>query len=148
MPLQKAGKQIPDVSKATERFKKTLPVIIANNSKNHYLEGFRRGGKMTDKSRGGWKSRKKADKIATRRAILVKSGQLRDDLDVRKTTFEEIILGTQDIIYASVHNEGQQSGRGAGFTMPQREFLGQSSALDMKNNKLILRHLNKMYKER
>lgn len=32
--------------------------------------------------------------------------------------------------YASVHNEGLHAGRGKGFTMPRRQFMGDSEPLD------------------
>ena len=144
MPLKKKS-TIPDLTKVTAKLKRDLPLLVANKAKNHYLEGFRRGGGMTDKSRGGWKQRKKADKQRGRRAILVKSGALRNDVDIRKTTFEEIILGTSDTIYADVHNEGLRAGRGTGFNMPQREFLGKSRALDGKINTLIKKKMKQQY---
>jgi len=42
-----------------------------------------------------------------------------------------------DKIYASVHNEGLKAGRGAAFTMPKRQFMGDSPTL----NKLIIEGL-------
>lgn len=136
---------IPDLNRVTARLKRELPPVIANKAKNHYLEGFRRGGGQTDNSKTGWKARKSMDKQRGNRAILVKSGALRNDLDVRKTTFHEITLGTQDTVYASVHNNGEMSGRGAGFQMPQREFLGRSRILDGKIIVLIRRKMKKAY---
>jgi phage gpG-like protein len=116
---------IPDLNKATKRLKKTLPRKIANIAKNHYLEGFRREGRQTDASASGWPARKKKDKQNTRRAILVKTASLKNDVDVRRTTFEEIVLGTKDVAYGEYHNEGTEK-------MPMREFLGDSKKLDRK----------------
>lgn len=145
MPLTTKS-TIPDLIMASKEFMRQIPIIIANNSKNHYLDGFRRGGGQTDDSLGGWKKREKKDKRKGNRAILVLSGQLRNDLDTRKTTINEIVLGTSDTIYASVHNNGEKAGRGSGFTMPKREFLGDSRKLDRKNSKLILKKLKLLYK--
>lgn len=146
MALKKTS-NVPDLIKTTEKFKKTVVRKIANLAKNHYLEGFRRGGKQTDKSRNGWKERKLKNKKNRGRAILVKSGNLFRDLDVRKTTFEEIVLGTSSLTedYASVHNDGGMSGRGQGFQMPQREFLGSSRKLDAKIKRKIFQELKKAY---
>ena len=144
MPLKKQS-NIPDIRKVSKKLRAKLPLVIANKAKNHYLEGFRRGGRMTDKSRAGWDTRKGRDKQRGNRAILVKSGALRNDLDIRKTTLEEIVLGTQDTIYASVHNNGERAGRGAGFQMPQREFLGDSLSLDRKINTLIRKKMKESY---
>ena len=44
-----------------------------------------------------------------------------------------------DKIYAAVHNEGLKAGRGSGFTMPKRQFMGNSPTL----NKLIVEELER-----
>jgi phage gpG-like protein len=142
-------KGIPDLVKESEKFKKRITIKVANLAKNHFLDGFRKGGRQTDQSRGGWKPRKKSDpKKRGRRAVLVSRGTLRNDIDTRKTTFEEIVIGTSEVTedYAHVHNEGGRSGRGKGFDMPQREFLGKSRKLDAKIKRKVLQELKKVYK--
>ena len=42
-------------------------------------------------------------------------------------------------VYAAVHNEGLKAGRGSGFTMPKRQFMGNSPTL----NKLIVEELER-----
>ena len=130
---------IPDFERNLKKMKNVLPRQIANIAKNHYLEGFRRGGRQTDASRGGWKERKKKDKQKGRRAILVRTAALRNDIDVRRTTFKEIVLGTQDTTYGSYHNEGTE-------IHPQREFLGDSMILDKRILRFILNEFNKAFK--
>lgn len=44
-----------------------------------------------------------------------------------------------DRIYAAVHNEGLKAGRGKGFKMPKRQFMGQSETL----NKLIVEEIER-----
>lgn len=39
--------------------------------------------------------------------------------------------------YARVHNEGLRSGRGSGFTMPKRKFIGDSDVLSKKIKRII-----------
>lgn len=129
---------------------------IAENSLNHYLEGFRQGGGQTDESKGGWAPRKSGE---SGRAILVKSGALWRDLDVRNITKDSIVIGTNRIPYAAVHNEGLDvpdivprrrkalkftiggktyfRKRVKGFRMPKREFLGHSTELNRKNLDII-----------
>lgn len=138
MPLTQKG-DFPDISKASKEVLENIPVSIANLAKNHYLDGFRRGGKQTDASRSGWAKRKKKDKNRQRRAILVKTGQLRNDVDIRRTTKNEIVLGTLDTVYASYHNEGAEF-------LPKREFLGDSKILDRKISKHIIRKMDKAFK--
>ena len=129
---------IPDLNKAVKELKESLPRQIANVAKNHYVEGFRRGGKQTDESLAGWAQRKKQDRQKTRRAILVKTGALRNDVDVRKTTLNEIVLGTKDVDYGEYHNEGTD-------IQPKREFLGDSRKLDRKIVRLVNKRMDKAF---
>ena len=137
MGLSVKGK-FPDLSKASNRVKRILPSILANEAKNHYLEGFKLGGKRTDSSASGWAKRKKKDKNRARRAILVKTGHLRSDLDIRRTTLNEIVLGTNDTDYASYLNEGTEH-------MEAREFLGKSRKLDLKIKRTAINEMNKYF---
>ena len=135
----------PDIIKASDNLKAKLPLLIANLSKNHFLEGFRKGGGQTDASRGGWEQRKKPKgKRAKRREqgrnILVDTGQLRNDIDVRRTTFQEIVIGTLNVKYGIYHNEGTEK-------HPQREFLGDSRGLMSKIGKLAVKEFNKEFKK-
>jgi len=119
------------------RFKSRIPVLLANQAQNHFLEGFRKGGKQTDASRSGWKQRKAARSRKNQgRAILVQSGDLRADIKRRETSFARTVVGTRNIIYAARHNDGLAA-------MPKREFIGDSRALDRKNRKLIEKNLPK-----
>jgi len=121
----------------TIRLKRTLPRIIANNSLNHFLEGFRSNGGQTDAGR--WSRRKPGTRRDSGRNILVDTGALRRDVRIRMTTFKRIVLGTARTPYARRHNEGLKG-------MPKREFLGKSSKLDAKNKELIQKQLNRIYK--
>ena len=119
--------------------KMKAPKIIANNSKNHFLEGFRKGGGQTDASITGWEPRQRTAKRNQGRGILINTGALRRSIDVLKATWKEIIIGTTRIAYAERHNEGLAG-------MPQREFIGDSRALNEKNKKLLITLLGKVFK--
>ena len=122
------------------KFKQIIPGIIANEAKNHFLEGFRKGGGQTDKSASGWKQiKKKRRKTKKKRAILVDTGQLRNDIDTRKTSFRQIIIGTNDTSYGIYHNTGNTRDG------VQREFLGDSRKLDRKIKKTIKTELNILF---
>jgi len=41
--------------------------------------------------------------------------------------------------YAKVHNEGLRAGRGKGFVMPKRQFIGKSATHDKMNHRSILK---------
>lgn len=138
MSVKRIGKgfDFPKKSRELDGLKKKLPKIIANNSLNWFLKGFRQGGGQTDS--GQWAERKKKSKKKARRGILVQSGALRRDVQIRMTSFSKIIIGTARIAYARRHNEG--------LDMPKREFLGDSKKMNKSNKKLILRSLNKILK--
>lgn len=65
------------------------------------------------------------------RAILVKSGLLRRSIIVRNQGLFRAVISS-NLPYAAVHNDGLRSGRGKGFIMPKRQFIGNSSALNRK----------------
>ena len=129
---------IPDIVKRYERLFRTLPKLVGNEAKTHYVRGFRSGGRQTDASAGGWAPRKKSDKQRTRRAILVRTGQLFGDIDVRSANSRRIILGTQSTPYSSFHNDGTN-------TLPQREFLGPSRKLNTKIERIFNREFKKAF---
>ena len=119
-----------------------LPTILANEVKNHFLLGFRKGGHQTDSSRFGWAPRKrirKRERNKGNRAILVDTGALRADIKIRKKTFNNIIVGTYNIPYAEYHNDGTER-------LPQREFIGQSKDLERKLFNTIITELNTIFK--
>ena len=125
------------------QIKRRLPIRLAVQIEKHFREGFEKGGGQTEASKGGWKARKKED---SGRAILVKSGVLRRDVKQREAHFNAIRIATSNttIDYAEVHNRGLRSGRGSGFTMPKREFIGASKVLDGRLNKMISGELKRM----
>lgn len=59
----------------------------------------------TDKRAEKWPERKKKDKGPKRRALLVKSGRLRNSIHVKNTTLSSVTISTP-VKYAAVHNFG------------------------------------------
>ncbi len=123
-------------------FKRRIPNLVANASRNHFVDGFRKGGGQTDRSRSGWKPRRPArsERQARRdsgRALLVLSGNMRSDLRVRGVSFRKSVVNIINIPYAKYHNEG--SGK-----IPQREMVGRSKPLERQNRILIERELKKV----
>lgn len=124
-----------------EAMLRRLPTELGNMAKNHFLEGFEKGGGQTDKSAGGWTprtSRNRSDRRNKRsRAILVDSGDLRRDIHaiIRAGGFSVITDGTD---YAEYHNEGEGQ--------EQREFIGESKELDRKLKAHIEEQLNDVFK--
>ncbi len=124
------GKKLQDFNS----FKRRIPVLLGNEARNHFLEGFRKSGRMTDESRSGWKARKQTRSRDRGRKLLVKTGDLRADLQRRQTSFRRTSVSINNIPYATYHNEGAEH-------LPQREIIGDSKDLERKIEKIINREL-------
>jgi len=136
MSIRRVGSfKTKELGSRFNKFKREIPILLANEAELHFKEGFRKGGYQTDASRQGWKPRRSGRDRG--RAILVKSADLLNDIKRRQVNERRVVVGTRNIEYATRHNEGLGN-------MPQREFIGESKSLDSKNKRLIERELNKV----
>lgn len=94
---------------------------------DEFDRNFERQGFFADST---WKPRKRLDKNRRQRAILIKSGRLRNSLNARINYGRGEVVFTSSLPYAKVHNEGGRAGRGKGFTMPKRQFIGHHPSVD------------------
>ncbi len=79
------------------------------------------------------------------RAILIgRGGQggLRGSIKGNVNEQRGVVKITSNKIYSAVHNEGLRAGRGAGFRMPKRRFIGDSRILLNKIKNLIHKNIN------
>lgn len=134
------------ILKQIEAFKPQLEKMVDGAltlAKNHFTNSFREQG-FTDESKQAWQPRKRADRGRSKgnRAILVKSVRLRRSLRTRRISSLAGKILT-DVPYARVHNDGLRSGRGKGFIMPKRQFIGYSGKL----NRQIIAFLDKNIKK-
>ena len=139
----------------------TLPKQVGAVAVNFFKDGFRQGG-FTDRSFKPWALPKRQIKNANgrylhsgcahwdlkgnhtgftaadrKRAILVKSGKLRRSIQVTTAAWPTVKVGSP-IKYAAVHNFGLQAGSAnARFTMPKREFIGESHMLAQTVNEMV-----------
>lgn len=113
--------------------KRKLPRAIAVLAKSHYKNSFRRQG-FTNKSLKAW-AKRSPDKDPGR-AVLVKTGRLRDSIDIRRDKFNDIRVGT-DNPYATYHNKGQGQ--------KKRQFIGESAVLTTKVVRLINAQIKKVF---
>ena len=98
---------------------------------NHFTTSFRNQG-FTDETLERWQPRKRTERSRLgNRAVLVKSGRLRRSIRTKRFGLLAVKILT-DVPYASVHNNGERSGRGRGFKMPKRQFIGYSGVLNRK----------------
>jgi len=124
--------------------KRNIPVLVSNNSKNFFLQSFRNQG-FTDNSLEKWQKRDNSSRRNSGRAILVDTGALRRSIKVTQSSFNKIVI-TSNLPYAAVHNYGLKAGRGRGFKMPKRKFMGNSKKLNQQNISIIKSELNKIFK--
>lgn len=130
-------------------FKIDAPKVIANNSKNWFLEGFRKGGFQTDASKTGWEKRQPRKKTIKRNAEspglkkrkLILEGDLKRALKVLEQTWHKIEIGVlgEEIPYAERHNEGLKG-------MPKSEFVGDSKGLNESNKKLLAKLVGNIFR--
>lgn len=124
---KKILKDIQAFKPQLEKIVDAMGVIAAN----HFTTSFRNQG-FTDESLQSWQPRKRTERSRMgNRAILVKSGRLRRSIRSKRFGFLSVKILT-DVPYASVHNNGERSGRGRGFKMPKRQFIGYSGVLNRK----------------
>lgn len=130
--------------RAVEKLKKTLPTKVGNMAKNHFVKSFRDGG-FTDSGLQSWKPRRPNARRNKGRAILVNTGNLRRSVRLMTATFDKTLVSS-DLIYAAVHNYGQRAGRGRGFIMPKRKFMGNSKVLERNMKDKIITEINRVIK--
>lgn len=120
-----------------------LPGFIADKAQQIVDDSFMRE-QYQDGGSSKWKGRKK-DKEgklsrSERRALLVKSGKLIKSVETEQRG-ADIVIGS-DTPYAQVHNEGLKSGRGAGFIMPERQFMPKPGQANERLNKQVEKFLD------
>lgn len=123
------------------RLKRDLPTVLANNAQNFFVSSFDNQGwdgtpwqevKRREERTPEYKYPKKKDLGRRTRPILIGKGSTK----LRRATANSIrvkrwplVRLTVDLPYAKVHNEGGKAGRGQGFEMPKRQFMGDSPIL-------------------
>lgn len=130
------------------QLKRTLPVKVANDAQKFFVASWQRQG-WDDTGVVKWMPRKKETKRTQGKAILVGTGKLRRAVNnsIRETTFDKVrlVIDGDTIPYAAVHNEGLRAGRGAGFIMPKRQFMGDSQDLRKIQLKTITKEIDKIW---
>lgn len=118
--------------------------VIQVEAEAFHAENFRKEG-FTDTGFTPWAPRKRPDKNPARRALLVKSGAMRRHATKGSVRGKQVDF-TFPLAYMKVHNEGGKAGRGKGFQMPKRQFVGKSAVLEQRIQRKVLALLNKKLK--
>lgn len=120
--------------------------VIAVEAERIHAENFKAEA-FIDTPPDKWPERKKSDKNPSRRALLVKTGTLKGHA-LKGRTRNGAVEFVFPLEYERVHNEGLKAGRGEGFKMPKRQFVGESKVLTdritKKVQKLFDEHLKKL----
>lgn len=143
-----------DMNNASQRLKdliaNKLPVHTEQRAQDIVDKSFQQE-QYEEKGTSKWKGRKKEEQPGKeregRRALLVKSARLISST-IAERRGGEVVIGS-DTPYSQVHNEGLKAGKGAGFQMPQRQFMpipGESnSELDEAMDKFMDDELDKIF---
>ena len=137
IPKDELDKLMPDMQR--------ISVIAAQTGLSYFKGAFRKKGFDNTK----W-SEAKIDRDGKRRrgSLMVQSAALMNSVRAASATPEKVVWaeGNDKVSYAQVHNEGGKAGRGAGFQMPQRRFMGKSDELETQIDRRIRNHLKKIFK--
>jgi phage gpG-like protein len=144
--------------------KKDLPRVIGVEGKNHFENSWRHQG-FKDEGINRWKPRKAPPKLTesgkiskaylnwkrkNNRPILYSHGSDRKGIHLKDSIRAIPGIGRVTFAtskpYAKVHNEGGRAGRGKGFRMPKRQFMGRSRTLDRRIETKATQLLNKKLK--
>lgn len=156
--MQRLSKQ------AKRQLNNDLPRAVAVLGTNHFKKSWETQG-FEDRGISKWPSRK-APKATTKsgkpsktyakfqrkngRPILYSHASDRQGTHLKDTikgrTSGKRVIFSSDKVYAQVHNEGGRAGRGRGFKMRKRQFMGKSYALDRKIEKKIDRMVDNLIK--
>jgi len=126
------------IQKIQDAINTKAPVIVATEAVNHFKKSFHNEA-FSDKSEKDmtWKEVKrridstKPERADAQRKILTgKTADLGDSLTSNIQGMDINI--NSDKGYAEVHNKGLRAGRGKGFIMPKRQFIGESVLLKRK----------------
>jgi phage gpG-like protein len=117
--------------------------VIQVEAEAFHAENFRKEG-FQDAGLQPWPQRKNADKNPARRALLVKTGAMKRHA-TKGTTRGNQVDFEFPLAYMRVHNEGGKTGRGAGFQMPKRQYVGPSAYLEAKIQAKVLALLKQKF---
>lgn len=128
-----------ELQREIRRLSRTMGVLALN----HFKGSFRKQG-FVDKGLSNWTRRKGNTDVG--RAILHKTGKLKNSIRVVRKTLKSVTIGS-DLKYAAVHNYGLRAGRGRGFKMPKRQFVGDSKKLERKITKELEKRVTRIFNE-
>lgn len=167
MPI-KHSRNIRDIVRKVDRFTKLeAPRIAGVEAKSFFKQRFVRQG-WEDTSFKAWTKRASQDRGSRgSRKILVKTGALMNSIQYELKGPGKVQVMAKDIPYAKIHNEGgtisgthtvrshrrrtrsaptqvRSHSRSVNTTIPKRQFMGSSKALDRKIEKALSNRIKRI----
>lgn len=130
---------LPD---AFRSWRREFPHAASVDAVEFFKGSWRRQGWL-DQRLAKWPARKANTKRSRGRAILVQTGKLRRSIMPKHD--RDHIGAVSRLPYAAVHNQGLRAGRGKGFKMRKRQFMGHSAALMDTLEQKIFEDLDGMF---
>lgn len=116
----------------------TIPVKVGVAAEKFVKNNFRQGG-FVNNGLQPWSPSKRIGKVKGARGqyktLMSGRNHLYSSTGHRIEPATAIVYN--DCEYADVHNSGLKAGRGAGFTMPKRQFIGESAELNQIAEQII-----------
>jgi len=143
-----------EVIKKLAEQKINVPVKIAEASVYYFLSSWDKQGfggnswQEVKRRQSGTKAYKYGTPAARTRGILIGKGvsSLKHAVKDSKVQADwNLIKLVVDLPYAKVHNEGLRAGRGAGFKMPKRQFMGQTAELKDIQMRIIKENMDRIW---
>lgn len=150
MKPEKFNSEMTKTLRELRRFvERGFPVRAGEIAIDTFKENFRLGG-FVDETLKPWQPAKRLSGQTGRAAdsqygtLLSGRNHLYESFETQESTASVSVINTAH--YASVHNNGERAGRGAGFKMPKRQFMGESRELLDGIDEMVEQELKKILK--
>lgn len=124
---------------------RTIPVKAGRAAKDHFQENFKKSG-FVNNGLHPWTRSKRIgtakDSAGSYGTLLSGRNHLYSSINYKPERGKVTI--SNEVPYARVHNEGLRAGRGRGFKMPKRQFIGESRELTKKVEEIIETEIGKI----
>lgn len=139
---RKIKENAEQIKRAIDR---TIPVKAGRAAKDHFQENFKKSG-FVNNGLHPWTRSKRIgtakDSAGSYGTLLSGRNHLYSSINYKPERGKVTI--SNEVPYARVHNEGLRAGRGRGFKMPKRQFIGESRELTKKVEEIIETEIGKI----